>query len=117
MKRFLAAVLIVLICLCCASAASADGKVFPIGHEIYSLFDSLFISSGYVQPATSRPWTAAEARNELARLDVSKLDENRMALYRRLEEMIAEPETDESITVGVELSPEVYIHTNESYAV
>ena len=116
MKRLLSVVLIALICLCCIAAASADGKVFPIGHEIYRLFDSLFISSGYVQPATSRPWTAAEARNELARLDTSNLDENQMALYLRLEEMIAEPETDESIRVGVEFSPEAYIHTNDSYA-
>ena len=116
MRRFLSVVLIVLLCLFSATAAAADGKVFPIGHEIYRLFDSLFISSGYVQPATSRPWTAAEARNELSRLDVSKLDSNQKELYSRLEEMIAQPEKDESIRVNVELSPEAYIHTNENYA-
>ena len=115
MKRFLSVVL-VLLCLLSVAASAADGKVFPVGHEIYRLFDSLFIASGYVQPATSRPWTAAEARNELSRLDVSKLDSNQKELYSRLEEMIAQPEKDESIRANVELSPEAYIHTNENYA-
>ena len=46
MKRLLSVVLICLVCLCCVAASSADGRVFPIGHEIYRLFDSLFIASG-----------------------------------------------------------------------
>ena len=116
MKRFLSVVLIALLCLVSVAASAADGKVFPIRHEIYGLFDSLFVSAGYVQPATSRPWTAAEARNELARIDVSKLDENQRALYDRIGQMVAPRETEESIHVGVELSPEIYIHTNEAYA-
>ena len=116
MKRLLSVVLIVLLCLSSAFAASADGKVFPIGHEIYKLFDTLFVSAGQVQPSSSRPWTAAEARNELAKLDMETLDDNQKALYLRLEELIAHPEKDESIRVGVELSPEAYIHTNENYA-
>ena len=116
MKRFLSVALIVLLCLFSVMASAADGKVFPIGHEVYRLFDSLFIASGYVQPATSRPWTAAEARNELSRIDVSVLDENQKALYSRIEQMIAPPEKDESVRVGVEFSPEAYIHTNEAYA-
>ena len=116
MKRLLPVVLIIFLCLSSAFAASADGKVFPIGHEIYRLFDTLFVSAGQFQPSSSRPWTAAEARNELAKLDAETLDDNQKALYLRLEEMIAEPETDESIRVGAEVSPEAYIHTNEEYA-
>ena len=115
MKRLLSVVL-VLLCLFAVSASAADGKVFPIGHEIYSLFDSLFVSAGYVQPSSSRPWTASEARNELSRLDAGNLDANQKAVYNRLEQMIAEPEKDESFHVGVEFSPEVYIHTDDAYA-
>lgn len=115
MKRLLPVVL-VLLCLFSVGASAADGKVFPIGHEVYGLFDSLFVSAGYVQPATSRPWTASEARNELSRIDVSKLDGNQKALYSRIEQMIAPVEKDESIRVGVVFSPEAYIHTNEAYA-
>lgn len=116
MKRFRATVLILVFCLAFASAQAADGKVYPIGDEIYSLFDSLFVSAGYVQPSTSRPWTASEARNELSKLDQGRLDENQMALYNRLAEMIAEPEKEEHIGVNVEFSPEAYFHTNAEYA-
>ena len=86
MKRLLSVVLIALLCLFSVMASAADGKVFPIGHEIYKLFDTLFVSAGQVQPSASRPWTAAEARNELAKLNVGTLDENQKALYRKLEE-------------------------------
>lgn len=116
MKRLLSAVLLVLLCLFSVMASAADGKVFPTGHEVYRLFDSLFVSAGYVQPSSSRPWTAAEARNELSRVDVSKLDANQEALYRRIEQIVAPPEKEESIRVGVEFSPEAYIHTNEAYS-
>ena len=116
MKRLLSVVLIVLLCLFSVMASAADGKVFPIGHEIYKLFDTLFVSAGQVQPSASRPWTAAEARNELAKLNTGALDENQKALYRKLEQMIAPPEKEEAIRVGVEFSPEAYIHTNEDYA-
>ena len=117
MKRLATVVLIILLCIFSVAATAASGKVFPIGDEIYSLFDSLFVSAGYVQPSTSRPWTAAEARNEFAKLDCGSLDENQRALYDRLAEMIALPEKDESIRVGVEFSPEAYFHTNQDYCI
>ncbi|MBQ7645376.1 MAG: hypothetical protein IJS84_10180 [Spirochaetales bacterium] len=116
MKRFTSVVLILVLSLFLASAQAADGKVYPIGDEIYSLFDSLFVSAGYVQPSTSRPWTASEARNELSKLDPGRLDENQTALYNRLADMIAEPEKAEHFGVNVELSPEAYFHTNADYA-
>ncbi|MBQ2528053.1 MAG: hypothetical protein II544_04805, partial [Spirochaetales bacterium] len=81
MKRFAAVVLILVFCLFSVAAHAADGKVFPIGDEIYGLFDLLFVSAGYVQPSTSRPWTASEARNELSKLNTGRLDENQLVLY------------------------------------
>ena len=37
--------------------------------------DALFISAGNTIPSTSRPWTVSEARNELSKLNESKLNE------------------------------------------
>ena len=114
-RRLLAAVVMALL-LFPLAAGSVAGKVFPIGDRLYGMADALFVSAGYAQPSASRPWTAAEARNEMSVLDTSVLDGNQKRLYDMIMEIIGGPVNEELLSVDVELSPEAYFHTNEAYA-
>ena len=115
MKRLLTSIVLSFI-LFPLAASSVAGRVFPIGDRLYGMADALFVSAGYTQPSTSRPWTAAEARNEMSRIDASVLDANQRRLYDMIMETIGGSGKDELLSVDVELSPEAYLHTNEAYA-
>ena len=98
------------------AAGSVAGKVFPIGDRLYGMADALFVSAGYAQGSTSRPWTASEARSEMSRIDTSRLDGNQKRLYDMIMEIIGLPGEKEIISVDVEISPQAYFHTNGAYA-
>lgn len=116
MKRFLAALALLAVVGFVLFAEGAPGRVYPLGDDIYDMFDTLFVSAGQAMPSATRPWTASEARNELAKLDEAALaSKDQKALYEKLQKMVGEPETSEKIRVAMALSPEAYFHTNEDY--
>lgn len=107
-----------------AALAQAEVKSFmiPLSSQLYDMADALYAMAGQAKPATSRPWSYSEARNILDLLDETRLPEGAAALY---DDALAELEenqprwTFDEGTVGfsarAELSPEVYVHTNEAF--
>ena len=67
------------------SSYSGDGEIIPLKDDFYSYIDALFISAGNTIPSTSRPWTVSEARNELSKLNESKLNEKQKELFSQID--------------------------------
>ncbi len=91
-----------------------SGVLIPLGSSIYSKMDALFVLAGYGVPSTSRPWTVAEARNELLVINRATLKEDLYFLYDELYLYLFQ-EDKNTISLTLSLSPEVYLHTNSSY--
>lgn len=91
-----------------------SGVLIPLESSIYEKMDALFVLAGYGVPGTSRPWTVAEARNELLIIDKSSLKKEVCYLYDELYSYLFMEDRD-TISLTVSLSPETYIHTNSSY--
>ncbi len=121
MKRaaFVPVLLLVLVLSSFSVSASSlqfveSGVLIPLGDDIYSSFDSLFVIAGKAVPSTSRPWTVAEARNYLSLLDPSSLYGAALELYSSLSDYLYVDDED-TLSLTLTLSPEVYAHTNSSY--
>ena len=95
------------------SSYSGDGEIIPVKDDFYSYIDALFISAGNTIPSTSRPWTVSEARNELSKLNESKLNEKQKELFLMLQEALKTK--DNSISLTFTLAPEIYTHTNKAF--
>ena len=48
-------------------------KIYPIDDEIYEDITDLYILSGYSLPSTSGPWSGAELKMMLEKIDYSAL--------------------------------------------
>lgn len=64
------------------------------------------------RPSSSRPWTVAEAKYELSKINGDDLTGYERQLYDNTSERILGDET--GIAVDVSLSPEIYLRTNEN---
>ena len=95
------------------SSYSGDGEIIPVKDDFYSYIDALFISAGNTISSTSRPWTVSEARNELSKLNESKLNEKQKELFLMLQEALKTK--DNSISLTFTLAPEIYTHTNKAF--
>ena len=118
MKR-IPAVLLLLILAVFLPASSLpfveSGVLIPVGDEIYSSFDALFVISGKAVPSTSRPWTVAEARSYLELIEPSALEGEALSLYTGLHDHLF-PDDGDMLSLTLTLAPEVYAHTNSSYS-
>lgn len=90
------------------------GEIIPIGSELYDYFDSLFLMSGTGGPSASRPWTAAEARLELSKINASELKGFPLDIYNLIEAALA-PHKEYDIFTEISVNPEMYAHSNESF--
>ncbi len=96
-----------------------SGVLIPLESDIYAKMDALFVLLGKGVPSTTRPWTVAEARNELSILDTSSFEKKRNkkeieALYNELYEYLF-VEDKNTLSLTITLSPEFYAHTNSSF--
>lgn len=91
-----------------------SGVLIPLESDIYSKLDALFVLSGRGVPSTSRPYTVAEARNELDKIDVLSLSKEKKVLYDELYETLFIEDKDQ-IALSFSIAPELYGHTNSSY--
>ncbi len=101
-----------------AAAYTNNAIIFPSGDEIYSDMDSLYAEALLVRPSGSRPWSEAEARKLLSAVGINSLSEGGRKLYRKVEERIERGlrwnyGDDFSLSVGLEITPEVYFHTKD----
>lgn len=96
-----------------------SGVLIPLESDIYAKMDALFVLLGKGVPSTTRPWTVAEARNELSILDTSSFENKHNkkeieALYNELYEYLF-VEDKNTLSLTITLSPEFYAHTNSSF--
>ena len=68
LKRFSLVLLLILVVSMNVSG-SVSSYILPLSSSIYDDMDALYRLTGQVPPSTSRPWSAAEARLILSRLD------------------------------------------------
>lgn len=91
-----------------------SGVLIPLGNNIYDKMDALFVIAGNGVPSTSRPWTVAQARKELLKIDSGKLSDDALEFYNELYTyLFAEDKNTLSLTATI--SPEAYIHSNSQY--
>ena len=112
MRRLIAVLLLSSVLI--FSLVAASGEVIPLGSSFYDDIDILFILNGRSIPSASRPWTKAEALNELKKLDPSGLDPRLSEIYDRLLDEV-EPDAVYAVKASAVLYPELYIHTNEAF--
>ena len=109
-KRFIAFLAIL---ITAAFVFCSPGEVIPVGDQFYDIIDALFVLDGQTVPSGSRPWTKAEAENELSKLDMTAMSQAVLDLYSQV---IGYLEDDgSSVRVGLSLSPEIYAHTNQEF--
>ena len=109
-KRFIAFLAIL---ITAAFVFCSPGEVIPVGDQFYDIIDALFVLDGQTVPSGSRPWTKAEAENELSKLDMTAMCQAVLDLYSQvigyLEDNVS------SVRVGLSLSPEIYGHINQEF--
>ena len=118
LKRFSLVLLLILVVSMNVSG-SVSSYILPLSSSIYDDMDALYRLTGQVPPSTSRPWSAAEARLILSRLDEESMTPDERRIYIEIEKIIddAEPRwrtEDSSFGFGTELKvqPEIYAHSN-----
>ena len=118
MKRRLVLFITLILAVFPASAYTNNAIIFPSSDPVYSDMDSLYAEASLVRPSGNRPWSEAEARKLLSAVDRNSLGEYGMKLYDKIEERIERGlrwnwGEDFSLTVGLEIAPEGYFHTND----
>ena len=112
MRRFL--VCLVLYVLVASAVVALPGEVIPFGSSFYDDIDTLFVLNGQTIPSASRPWTIAEAVNELSKIDPFSLNGTTRNLYDKLLSYVVR-DYKASISLTADFSPEIYAHTNQDF--
>ena len=101
------------------SASISKSYVIPLQDEFYSDVYSLYSLLGVASPSYSQPWSGSEARLILDRIcDKAKEYDSTYNIWNRLNEKLDDYTLDHNIKdgfsfdIGLNISPEVYIHTN-----
>lgn len=106
--------LLAFLALAVSFLSALPGEVIPFGSSFYDDIDMLFVLNGQTIPSASRPWTMAEAENELSKIDVSSLDGTTRNLYDTVASCVRR-NYEASISLTADLSPEIYAHTNKVF--
>lgn len=104
---------LILVLISAIALPLSAGRVIPPDSVVYEYMDTLFLLEGKSMVTSSKPWTASVAENELGRINREELSSLSLKLYDIIKE---ELEIYSSSFDGyLELSPEIYIHTNEEF--
>ena len=109
-KRFVVSLVILHVI---SFAFCSPGEVIPVGDCFYDIIDALFVLNGQTVPSGARPWTKAEAENELSRLDRSDMSDAVADMYSRIQVYLGDDGS--SVRFGLTASPEIYTHTNQEF--
>ena len=111
--------LLVVVFIAAASAEVGPVKsvIYPIESTLYADMDALYAICGLARPSTNRPWSDAEARSILDRVDASTLSGVASKLYDRILSVLDEGlrwkfGDDFQMNVGLDLGLEMYAHSN-----
>ncbi|MCF7941097.1 MAG: hypothetical protein K9M84_05775 [Spirochaetia bacterium] len=107
--------------MCCViiSPLAADNyqKIFPIDSQEFEAIEYLYIDQGLSLPSTSGPWSAAELRLMLKKIDLESLSGPAENLYEFASSSLNEAEENrvsDSLAMSFDstLAVEAYYHTN-----
>lgn len=115
MKKTLVAFVFLLFAIVSVFAVS-KAVIKPLDSSLYDDMDDLYALNGLARPSTNRPWSSAEARLILSKVDASSIDGVSKKLYDRILSVLERETTwgfgDFGLTVGMDFSFESYMHTN-----
>ena len=120
-RRTVFVVVLILAVSVALSAAERSGHVnaivHPLDSSLYSDMDALYAMCGLVRPSDNRPWSDAEARGILDRVDRFSLTGMAASLYDRILATLDEGlrfkfGSDFQMDAGIEFGLEMYTHTN-----
>lgn len=115
MKKTLVAFVFLLFAIVSVFAVS-KAVIKPLDSSLYDDMDDLYALNGLARPSTNRPWSSAEARLILSKVDASSIDGVSKKLYDRILSVLEQDTTwnfgDFGLTVGMDFSFESYMHTN-----
>lgn len=115
MKKLFA--LISILFLVC-SLYAVDSYIIPIDSELYTLVDTLYRAEGLAIPATSRPWSKAQADKIVEYANSLGIDEVNSSLYESILNVLDSEDMKWSFPDGfgfsaeLNINPEFYYHTN-----
>jgi hypothetical protein len=117
MKKRLFALVACALILVCGVSARVDGRIIISTSPIYDYMDTLYSLSSMSQPATNRPWSEAEARQILSKLDRSSLGQFGQSLYDEALGIIDEGSKwqindDFGLSADADFTYELYAHSN-----
>ena len=124
MKRKAVTILMaaVLCAVFAASVSASESKpvkaiIYPLESSLYGDMDMLYALCGMARPSTNRPWSDAEARMILERVDKAGLSGIAAELYDRITGVLDEGlrwkfGEDFQLSVGIDISMEMYAHSN-----
>ena len=100
-----------------ADVAPVNALTYPLDSPIYSDMDALYSLCGLVSPSSNRPWSDAEARMILDRIDGSSLSGVALKLYDEILSILNKGlrwkfGSDFQMNTGIEFGLEMYAHSN-----
>ncbi len=110
------ALIILLFALSASSLFAVDAYYIPLGSPFYDIVDDLYVLSGYARPSDARPYSNAQARLVLERIERDSLSPYAQELYDKAESYVDETVRwrfgDFGIGAELEVNPEIYAHSN-----
>ena len=111
--------LLLVICVAALSAEVSPVKsvIYPLESSLYADMDALYSICGLARPSTNRPWSDAEARSILDRVDANRLTGVASKLYDRILAVLDDGlrwkfGDDFQMNVGMDFGLEMYAHSN-----
>ena len=118
-RTAIAVFLLVMVCVPAFSGVAGPVKsvIYPIESPLYADMDALYSLCGLARPSTNRPWSDAEARSILDRVDPSSLTGVASRLYDRILSVLGKGlrwkfGDDFQMNAGVDFGLEMYAHSN-----
>ena len=107
------------IAILCPLLFSATPEIIKSDSRIYEEMETLYISSSYGVPSSSRPWSIGEAEEILKRINYNTLNEDEKALYDSISRSLQKEGKGDGVLeynghLGINL--EVYGHTNSDFS-
>lgn len=94
-------------------ATENNQKIIYLDSSVYDSLDALYVRTGHALPSQARPYSVAEIKKLLSKLDVESFDEANQSLYQRIKsEMDTGNGEGTTFVAQQELTPEVYSHIN-----
>ena len=117
MKKLIVLLTVAALLAASAFAYSNQQKIYPVDSDVYKSMETLYILAGKGLPSSAGPWSEAELRLMLERIDRNSLSEAAGKYYDYVESKItSDPKTrftdNLAMQFGMDADLELYYHTD-----